>query len=178
MPQLPIANTDGVYKDNENTPIRLSLASLLANDVDPDGTALAITAVYRGVNGAVAIDGTDAVFTPCKGYYGTASFNYTLTNAEAQQSEGLVKFLILPTLNPPIAVSDSGFTMLQDTTLGIDPARLLANDIDPDGQGLTFLGFTAGPVMKLDKSAELRMACSPSTPATRSMPWRRARRKP
>jgi len=47
-------------------------------------------------------------------------------------------------------VSDSGFTMLQDTTLDIDPAQLLANDIDPDGQGLTFLGFTSGPVTKLD----------------------------
>jgi hypothetical protein len=40
--------------------------------------------------------------------------------------------------------------MLQDTTLDIDPAQLLANDIDPDGNGLTFVGFTDGPVTKLD----------------------------
>src|SRR5262249_31672030 len=40
--------------------------------------------------------------------------------------------------------------MLQDTTLDIDPAQLLANDIDPDGNGITFLGFVDGPVTKLD----------------------------
>ena len=150
VPQLPIANTDGVYQDNENTPIRLSLASLLANDVDPDGTTLSITDLYRGVNGSVVLDGTDAVFTPRHGYYGTASFNYTLTNAEDQQSEGLVKFLVLPVFHPAIAVSDSGFSMVQDTTLDIDPAQLTANDIDPDGVGVVFLGFTDGPVVKLD----------------------------
>jgi Ca2+-binding RTX toxin-like protein len=149
VPQPPIANTDGVYQDNENTPYRVSLDTLLANDVDPDGTALSITSVYRGVNGSVAIDGTDAVFTPRTGYYGTASFNYTLTNAEGEQSQGLVNFLILPVDNPPIAVSDSGFTTLEDTPLDIDPAQLLANDIDPDGKGLTFLGFTDGNVTEL-----------------------------
>jgi hypothetical protein len=40
--------------------------------------------------------------------------------------------------------------MLQDTTLDIDPASLLANDIDPDGNPLTFLGFADGPVTLLD----------------------------
>ena len=149
VPQPPIANTDGVYQDNENTPYTVSLATLLANDVDPDGTALSIASVYRGVNGDVEIVGTNAVFTPRAGYYGTASFNYTLTNAEGEQSQGLVNLLILPVDNPPIAVSASGFTTLEDTPVDIDPAQILANDVDPDGKGLTFLGFTDGDVTEL-----------------------------
>ena len=146
----PFANTDGTYEGKQNIPITLKLADLIANDVDPDGDPISITAVYRGVNGNVVMNGTDAVFTPRTGYFGTASFNYTLTDSLGAESEGLVNFLILPNAYPPIAVSDSGFTMVQDTTLDIDPATLLANDIDPDGLGLTFVGFTDGPVTKLD----------------------------
>ncbi len=146
----PFANTDGVFQTNENTPIRIGLATLMANDVDPDGDLFSITDVPRAVNGSVVIDGTDAVFTPRAGYFGNASFNYTLTDSLGAQSLGLVNLEVLPEFLPPIGVSDSGFTMLQDTTLDIDPAQLLANDIDPDGNGLTFLGFVDGPVTKLD----------------------------
>ena len=147
----PFANTDGVFNTNENTPIRVNLATLMANDVDPDGDTFSITDVPRAVNGSVVIDGTDAVFTPRAGYFGNASFNYTLTDSHgAREAWGWSILEVLPEFHPPIAVSDSGFTMLQDTTLDIDPAQLLANDIDPDGNGLTFLGFVDGPVTKLD----------------------------
>ena len=146
----PIANPDGVFQTDENTPIRISIASLIANDADADGDTISITDVPRGINGSVVIDGTDIVFTPRAGYFGNAAFDYTLTDAFGATSLGRVTLQVQPKFHPAIAVSDSGFTMLQDTTFDIDPATLLANDIDPDGRGLTFLGFTEGPVTKLD----------------------------
>src|SRR5262249_53477319 len=121
-----------------------------ANDVDVDGDPFTLTSVLGGVNSAVVIDGDDAVFTPRYGYSGDAAFLYTVTDDHGAVGFGTVNLEVLPTYHLPIAVSDSGFTMEQDTTLDIDPASLLANDIDPDGNPLTFLGFTDGPVTLLE----------------------------
>jgi len=82
--------------------------------------------------------------------FGNAAFLYTVTDSHGAIGYGTVNLEVLPTYHLPIAISDSGLTMLQDTTLDIDPALLLANDIDPDGNPLTFLGFADGPVTLLD----------------------------
>ncbi|SNB82083.1 Ca2+-binding protein, RTX toxin-related, partial [Rhodoblastus acidophilus] len=146
----PIANVDGVFTGDENSTLRISLATLAANDVDIEGDSFSVVSVINGVNGSVAIDGNDAVFTPRAGYYGNAGFEYVVEDSKGAQSLGQVNLQIKPAHTPPIAVSDSGYTMLQDTTLDLDPKALLANDIDPDGKGLVFLGFTDYPVTKLD----------------------------
>ena len=146
----PIANVDGLFTGLENQPIRISLASLLANDVDVEGDAIHIAAVLDSDNGSVVIEGTDAVFTPRFGYFGNAAFKYVAEDSQGAQNYGSVSLEVLPVYHPAIAVSDSGFHMLQDTTLDIDPAALLANDIDPDGNALSFVGFLNGPVTQLD----------------------------
>jgi len=50
---------------------------VLANDTDPDGDTLSVSAVTQGANGTVATNGTTATYTPNPGFYGTDSFTYT-----------------------------------------------------------------------------------------------------
>lgn len=146
----PVANMDGVFVGSQNQPLRISLARLIAHDIDVEGDAFSIVGALDGDNGTVVLDGADAVFTPRFGYYGDAAFKYVARDAHGAQSHGTVTLLIEPTFHPAIAVPDSGFSMDQDTTLDIDPAQLLANDIDADGNPLTFLGFVDGPATPLD----------------------------
>ena len=110
----------------------VSLSALLADDVDPDGTALSITSVYRGVNGSVALDGTDAVFTPRTGYYGTASFNYTLTNATISGAG-----FSLPSTQTSVPIGGTGTLQIVFSPTTANPAQ------DRDMALLKRLGMTA-----------------------------------
>jgi len=53
-----------------------TVAELLSNDTDLDGDTLTIETVQDPVNGAVAIVGTDVVFTPDTDYVGAASYTH------------------------------------------------------------------------------------------------------
>src|SRR5690606_36286532 len=58
-------------------------ATLLGNDTDPDaGDALSIHSVQGAVNGSVALVNGQIVFTPKAGFYGDASFTYTVTDGK------------------------------------------------------------------------------------------------
>ncbi|HLQ45197.1 MAG TPA: tandem-95 repeat protein, partial [Planctomycetaceae bacterium] len=97
----PIGVTDGVFTVQENTPFRVSLATLTANDVDVDGDAFTLTSVLGGVNGNVVIDGDEAVFTPRFGYSGNAAFLYTVTDSLGAIGFGRVNLEVLPTYHLP-----------------------------------------------------------------------------
>jgi VCBS repeat-containing protein len=145
----PIANPNGGFTGLENTPVRISLATLLANDRDVEGDSFTIVSVIDGDNGTAVIDGTETVFTPRRGYFGNAAFQYVVQDARGAQSTGVVSLTISPQYHLPIAVSDSGYEILQDTSIDVDPAALMANDIDPDGNILSFVGFVDGSAVKL-----------------------------
>jgi VCBS repeat-containing protein len=68
--------------------VTLSAASLLANDSDPEGGALTITAVGNARHGVVtqAANG-DVTFTPYLGYTGPAFFSYTITDSTGLQTK-------------------------------------------------------------------------------------------
>ena len=51
----PVAVNDSVGSTNEDTPITLSLSSLLGNDTDVDGDTLTLTSVHGAVNGTVSL---------------------------------------------------------------------------------------------------------------------------
>jgi hypothetical protein len=69
-----------------NTPITGSIASLLANDLDPDGLQSGLTASIvagSGTHGTIVdnLDGT-YTFTPATGFAGTATFQYRVTDSQ------------------------------------------------------------------------------------------------
>lgn len=77
--EAPIANPDAL-NTSQNTPISISLSTLLGNDSDPDRNPLSITNVSAGTGGTISINGSTILFTPTNDFTGVASFSYTLSD--------------------------------------------------------------------------------------------------
>jgi uncharacterized repeat protein (TIGR01451 family) len=87
----PVAVTDGIGAAKD-TPLTFATSVLLANDSDPNGDSLTVTAVTspstRG--GTVALSGTSITYTPPAGFVGGDSFNYTISDGHGGSATGLV----------------------------------------------------------------------------------------
>jgi hypothetical protein len=130
----------------EDSPLLIAPAVLLANELDPDiatdGQALRVIAVGEASGGAVGLapDGT-IVFVPETDSFGEAGFTYTIADGAGGLTSARARIDIAPVEDPPIAGAD-GFAGLEDTTLIVDPALLIANDRDPDGDRIHFAGVS------------------------------------
>jgi len=145
----PIANPDGPFFGDQDTPLVIRFADMLFNDRDVESDAFRIVEVFDGDNGTVTQMGDTAVFLGRRGYFGDGGFHYRTTDALGATSTGYVSVLIFPQFDVPIPVSDAGFEMLEDSYIDIDPATLLANDDIPLGSTVTFLGLTGSGVTAL-----------------------------
>ncbi|HWU86734.1 MAG TPA: Ig-like domain-containing protein, partial [Kofleriaceae bacterium] len=126
----PVAGND-TATTAEDTPLVISVATLLANDTDVDGPSLSISAVGGAINGTVSLSGGTVTFTPSANFFGTASFTYTLTDGTAIAT-GVVTITVTPVNDPPVANADTATTP-EDTQLQLPASALLANDTDVDG---------------------------------------------
>ena len=126
----PIAVSDTV-----STPIATPIdIAVLANDFDPTGQDLTVTAVSTPTAGTATTDGQTIRYTPAIGRVGTHRFDYTVTNTLGASSTATVTISVLwPSGSVPTALADSATTSL-GTPMDI---AVLANDFDPTGQGLT-----------------------------------------
>jgi hypothetical protein len=59
---------------NRNTPVTIDV---LANDSDPDGDPLVVSAVTQPTVGSVVNNGSNVTFTPRRNFRGTVTFTYT-----------------------------------------------------------------------------------------------------
>jgi VCBS repeat-containing protein len=117
---------------------------VLANDTDPDGGPISITAVTQPTNGAVVITGggTGLTYQPNPNYCntppGTAldTFTYTLTPGG---DTATVTMTVTCTDDNPTAVNDAA-TVAEDS--GANPIPVLANDTDPDGGPISIQSVT------------------------------------
>jgi len=75
----PLAKADQATA-SYNTALTLTASTLLANDSDPDGDVLSITAVGSALHGSVSLNGDQVTFTPFYGYVGFARFSYTVSD--------------------------------------------------------------------------------------------------
>jgi hypothetical protein len=121
----PIAVNDQVLT-NEDTMIAIPVATLLANDVDPDADPLSITVVANAMNGAVMLTPGIVNFTPAANFNGSASFEYTLSDGDLTDT-GLVTVLVLAVNDPPAAQAQS-IAVSQNS--GSNIVTLSAADID------------------------------------------------
>lgn len=103
----PNAIDDGAIVGNEDTPVVIAQATLLANDTDADGNTLTISSVQNVLNGTVALVGGDVVFIPAANYHGPASFTYTITDGNGGISTAIVNLEVAATPPPPPVVVPS-----------------------------------------------------------------------
>ena len=72
---------------------------VLANDVDPDGDQLTVTAYSQSNNGAVTCAGvrpTLCTYTPGLEFVGNDSFTYTVSDGRGDTATGTVSITVLP----------------------------------------------------------------------------------
>ncbi|MEO1151675.1 MAG: cadherin-like domain-containing protein, partial [Pseudomonadota bacterium] len=136
----PVANGDSGFVTDENVALNILANDLLSNDTDDDDDSLTIVAVQDAINGAVELDGSgNVLFTPDDGYFGPASFTYTISDGLGGGSTALVSLDITEVNSPPVAVDDNAATGII-TPVSID---VLANDSDEDGNPLTITSVSS-----------------------------------
>jgi cysteine-rich repeat protein len=129
----PVA-ADDTEATQEDTSVEITAIALVANDADPDGQTLAVTAVGSATNGTVALDGGTVTFTPAAEFGGMATFTYTVSDGAATDT-GTVTIAVAAVNDAPVATDDAG-SVPAGGSLVLDHATLLANDADVDGPQL------------------------------------------
>ena len=102
----PVANPD-FLTTAEDTPVSISLPSLLANDTDVDGDTLLVVAAGSVNQGTLSFVGGNLVFTPAANYSGPASFVYTITDGNGAVASGTVNINVTPVNDVPVASSST-----------------------------------------------------------------------
>ena len=135
--RAPVANND-TYFVNEDSPLIVTAPGLLANDSDPDGDALTVTAVTQPTNGVLVSNGDGGfTYTPDTDYFGPDSFTYTISDGKGGMATATVNITVRPINDAPVATPD-GYTLAEEGTLTTTAATgVLANDTDVDGPALT-----------------------------------------
>ncbi|MEV6344439.1 Ig-like domain-containing protein [Actinoplanes sp. NPDC051851] len=126
----PRANADAVVTATDSP----ATIAVLANDTDPNGDTISLTATTTPAHGTLAVTGGTVTYTPATGFCGTDTFTYTITDSGGLTATGTVTVTV--TNVAPIAVDDA-FTVLPGaaTTLAV-----LGNDTDVNtGQVLSVL---------------------------------------
>ena len=125
--------------DSVNTAYNISInINVLTNDSDPEGDALSIKSVTKPSNGKVQVAGNTLTYTPNKGFSGTDSFNYTITDGKNNTATAMVMITVKGN-NKPLAGNDTVSTgYAQPVTINV-----LSNDSDADQDPLTIKSNTA-----------------------------------
>ncbi len=130
LSNAPPVATDDTLAATEDTPATLDA---VANDTDPDGGALHVSAVGQPAHGTTTIDANGRiVYTPAANYSGSDAFTYTVADQIGATDGGAVTVTVSPANDPPVAVDDSA-TTTEDSPITIAVA---ANDNDIDGDTL------------------------------------------
>ncbi|HYJ55605.1 MAG TPA: Ig-like domain-containing protein, partial [Mycobacterium sp.] len=137
----PVANDDTVTVD-EDTATDVT-SGLLANDADFDADTLVVSAVSNASGGTAQVAAGVVTFTPEADDCGTGagSFDYDVSDGNGGTDTGHVTVDVTCTNDTPAAVDDTA-SGTEDMPATIDPADLLTNDTDVDGDTLTVTGVS------------------------------------
>ena len=132
----PPAAVDDAASLDEDTAVTVDV---VANDLDVDGDALAITGITQPAHGvATAIDGHRVQYVPAPNYNGPDALSYTISDGNGGQSTAQLALSVAPVNDPPVAADDA-MALDEDTSATVDVA---GNDSDLDGDTLAVVGVT------------------------------------
>jgi large repetitive protein len=168
-PNRPPIARDDQAETRVDRPIDVDV---LANDTDPNGDVLVVTAVQPAggeAQLAIAPDGRSVQVSPNAGFAGTVNFGYTITDGRDASAGANVSVQVAPsdgsTNRPPEAHNDIASTRRgRPTTFDV-----LANDTDPDGDALVLDSITlkdpgsAAGLIVPDPSGEVVFTPDPNT---------------
>ncbi|MEP7097167.1 MAG: Ig-like domain-containing protein [Dokdonella sp.] len=136
----PIAHDDSATVDENSTDNPIAV---LANDSDPDGDALSVTAVSMPGHGTATTTVNGVAYTPAPGYLGADSFTYTISDGRGGSASATVHVSVVAPNHAPIA-GPLSVRVLKGS--GIDIPVLQAAS-DPDGDTLTVISVKhTGPI--------------------------------
>lgn len=127
---------------NEDSPLALTRAEMLAGAHDVDGDTLAVAALTGVTGGSAQITASGGVlFTPDANYFGAAGFDYTVSDGNGGTVTSHVAVDIASVNDAPIG----GATLAtdEDTPLKLDFAAVRGNESDVEGDVISFDGITA-----------------------------------
>ena len=118
-------------------------STLLANDTDPQGDALTITSVHNASHGTVSLsaDGKTITFTPEAGYYGDASFEYTVSDGHGGSDTATATVKVTEV---PVTVSDISLTSVTEGEEAIFTVTLSGSASQPTHYELSLATGSAG----------------------------------
>ncbi len=128
------------YVTTKNAPLNVPASSgVLMNDTDVDGNTLTATLLTSPAHGTVAFNPSGGFsYTPATGFLGVDGFQYLAGDGEASASSTVTITVNEEWLNAPPAAQPDNYATSENTPLNVSWAsRLLANDIDVDGDTLT-----------------------------------------
>lgn len=134
----PVAQSES-YSTNEDTPLIIAAAGLLANDSDVDGDGLSAALVSGPAHGSLTLNADGSFsYTPHANFNGTDSYTYRASDGQLDSGTATVQFAIAAVNDDPTAAQDA-YAVNEDAALLVDAAQgVLANDSDIDGDsGLT-----------------------------------------
>ncbi|MFH2091932.1 MAG: putative Ig domain-containing protein [Pseudomonadota bacterium] len=142
----PVAMADGPFITPQNTSLDIALATLFANDFDPDaGDAIDINGFGAPSHGTIWFTNNTITYTPNADYNGKDSFTYTIIDNDGLTGTATIHIVVNdpPTLEHPIADQSAtqdqafSFTFAADTFDDInEPDNLTYTATLDDGSAL------------------------------------------
>jgi large repetitive protein len=140
----PIAVNDTVTVKEDGS----KTITVMANDSDPDGNPIVVTAVGQPVNGTIVLNPNGTVtYTPNPNFHGTDVFTYTICDVTTIDphplcSQANVYINVTPVNDPPVAHNDIATTSINTNVLVV----VQNNDSDPDNNPLATTQILTAPV--------------------------------
>jgi hypothetical protein len=129
----PDSNDDSLLFSTESgQPLSIEINNLLDNDKDINGDEITITKVDNPENGTLILNDEGIVFTPTPDFSGEASFEYTITDGDAEDTAKVNIAVTLPTSIPPVITYSNSVLEYKDATG--EPVQIYstATVTDPD----------------------------------------------
>lgn len=144
----PTATNDAV-STNEDVAVRIPV---LANDGDPDGDALTITAATASI-GDVSINPDGSLqYVPPANFNGVATISYTISDGEGGQSTAVVTVNVVPINDAPVTTGLVGQSSVDGGVISVPTSSAFS---DVDGDALTFAATGLPPGLSIDPATGL-----------------------
>lgn len=148
--QIPSVGNDSATT-NEDVSVTIDV---LANDIDPDGDALSISAVEPALHGTVILNSNNTLtYIPQLDFHGSDLFAYTASDRRGGEIPAIVRITVRSVNDPPVLLIAPS---AQSSSTG-DQVTLLVSATDPDTEQsqLTFSAEGLPPGVAIDPATGL-----------------------